>query len=208
MRRIFLSCLAMIITAALLATAGMAQSGRRQKKAESQPPVQGVNQPDARTQPEPDPAPQESREEKKGPGIMVMTGMTDAMVPLYLTDTASQGCISEMRRMLRAAHDIREARNQTRSEAIKAAKEDSDYYVLLIELELDQFGTSMMGVNLRYTIFEPKTAKVVGAGNGFPTQPSNGSPIPPIGASRQQVYLDWAGRDVAYQVVKRLGWVM
>ncbi len=197
----------MAMTMTSLLTAGAAaQSGRKQKRAETQPPVQGVNQPEARTQPEPEPVPEESREQKKGPGIMIMTGMTDAMIPLYFTDTASRGCVSELQRILRQAHDVREARNQTRSDAIKAAKEDPDYYIVLLELELDQFGTSMMGVNLRYTIFEPKTAKVLGVGNGFPTQPSSGSPIPPIGASRQQVYLDWAGRDVAYQVVKRLGW--
>jgi hypothetical protein len=205
-----LICLFTLIS--LTAPCVPAQSGRRQKKAEPQPAVQGVNQPETRTQPEPVATADQPREKEKGPGILIMTGMTDAMIPLYFADTARQGCISELRNLLQGlqglqgGHDIREARNQSRSEAIKAARDDDQYYVLWLEVEIDQMGTSMMGVDLRYTIFEPKTAKVVGIGSGYPSQPSSGSSMPPIGASRQQVYLDWAGRDVARQVVKRLGW--
>lgn len=195
-----------IFLAALLSIPGPGQSGRRQKRAETQPPVQGVNQPEARTQPEPVVPPEAERPKEQGPGILVMTGMTDAMVPMFFADIARQGAITEFRQILQAAHDIREARNQNRSDAIRAAKDDDKYYVLWLEVELDRMGTSMMGVDLRYTIYEPKTARVVGVGSGFPTQPSSGTGIPPIGASRQQVYLDWAGRDVARQVVKRLGW--
>jgi hypothetical protein len=195
-----------VLLTAILSITSLSQSGRRQKRAESQPPVQGVNQPEARTQPEPTSAPEEERQKEQGPGVIIMTGMPDAMVPIFFADIARQGCLNELRTILRGAHDIREARNQNRTDAIKAAKEDDKYYVLWLEIEFDQFGNSMMGVDLRYTIYEPKTAKVAGVGNGFPTQPSSGSPIPPLGASRQQVYLDWAARDVARQVVKRLGW--
>lgn len=201
----------LVITTVLLLTAilsitSLSQSGRRQKRAESQPPVQGVNQPEARTQPEPTSAPEEERQKRQGPGILVMTGMPEAMVPIFFADIARQGAISEFRNILHGDHDIREARNQSRGEAIKAAKEDDKYYVLWLEVELDQMGSSMMGVDLRYTIYEPQTARVAGIGSGFPTQPSSGSSIPPLGASRQQVYLDWAARDAARQVVKRLGW--
>ena len=58
---------------------------------------------------------------------------------------------------------------------------------------------------MRYTLFEPKTAKIIGTGIGYPQQPRGGS-LPPIGASRYQVLLEWMGRDVAQQVLKRLGW--
>lgn len=195
-----------ILLSVLLTLSAPGQSGRRQKRAESQPPVQGVNQPEARTQPEPTSAPEEERQKRQGPGILVMTGMPEAMVPIFFADIARQGAISEFRNILHGDHDIREARNQSRGEAIKAAKEDDKYYVLWLEVELDQMGSSMMGVDLRYTIYEPQTARVAGIGSGFPTQPSSGSSIPPLGASRQQVYLDWAARDAARQVVKRLGW--
>lgn len=196
----------LIFLAALLSIPSLGQSGRRQKRAENQPPVQGVNQPEARTQPEPTSAPAEERQKEEGPGIIVMTGMPGAMIPIFFADIARQGCINEFRTILRTAHDIRESRNQSRSEAIKAAKENDKYYVLWLDVDVDQMGTSMMGVDLRYTIYEPKTAKVAGIGSGFPTQPSSGSSMPPLGASRQQVYLDWAARDVARQVIKRLGW--
>jgi hypothetical protein len=65
-------------------------------------------------------------------------------------------------------------------------------------------GASNTGVDLRYTVFEPKTGKVVGTGSGYPSQPSGRMPVPPIGASRDQIYLEWMGRDVARQVMKRL----
>lgn len=196
----------LLLLVTLLPAAGAAQSGRRQKRAENQPPVQGVNQPEARTRPEQVSPSEEERPKEQGPGIVVMSGMPDAMVPIFFADIVRQGCISELRGILKAAHDIREARNQNRTDAIKAAREDDKYFVLWLEVELDQMGVSMTGVDLRYTIYEPKTARVAGVGTGFPTQPSSGSSIPPIGASRQQVLLDWAARDVARQVVKRLGW--
>ncbi|MFN7828632.1 MAG: hypothetical protein ACK5RR_11750, partial [Acidobacteriota bacterium] len=59
----------LIFLAALLSISGPGQSGRRQKRAESQPPVQGVNQPEARTQPEPTITPEEERPKEQGPGI-------------------------------------------------------------------------------------------------------------------------------------------
>lgn len=198
-----LTLLALVV---LLPPVSVAQSGRRQKRAETQPPVQGINQPEARTRPEEVSPSEEERPKEQGPGIVIMTGMPDAMVPIFFADIVRQGCISEMRGILKAAHDIREVRNQNRTDAIKAAREDDKYYVLWLDVELDQMGVSMMGVDLRYTIYEPKTARVAGVGTGFPTQPSSGSSIPPIGASRQQVLLDWAARDVARQVIKRLGW--
>ncbi|MFN7624773.1 MAG: hypothetical protein ACK5RS_16680 [Acidobacteriota bacterium] len=196
----------LIFLAARLSISVPGQSGRRQKRAESQPPVQGVNQPEARTPPEPTITPEEERPKEQGPGIIVMTGMPDAMVPIFFADIARQGCINEFRTILRGAHDIREARNQNRTDAIKVAREEDKYYVLWLEIEFDRLGTSMMGVDLRYTIYEPQTAKVAGVGNGFPVQPTSGSPVPPLGASRQQMLIDWAARDVARQVVKRLGW--
>jgi hypothetical protein len=72
-----------------------------------------------------------------------------------------------------------------------------------MDLEPDRFGNG--NVDLRYTIFEPKTGKVAGMGSGYPVQPTTRIPVPPIGASRDQIYIDWAGRDVARQVMKKLG---
>jgi hypothetical protein len=190
----------------LITITGFGQSGRRQKRVEAEPPIQGVNRPETRTQTDPDPEVAEETPRQKGPGLLLMTGTPDVMIPLFLADAVAQGCVAELRALLKTDHDLREERNQNRSDAIKAAKTEENYFVLLLELEFDRLGTSRTGVEVRYTLFEPKTAKVVGSGMGFPTQPGGVTSAPPIGANRQQVLLDWVGRDVARQAVRRLGW--
>ncbi|MDQ3012715.1 MAG: hypothetical protein M3X11_18650 [Acidobacteriota bacterium] len=181
----------------------LAQSGRKQKKAENQPPPQGINQPETRTVAEPEIAPDKPKEKEKGPGIMVSTAMPDMEVPMYYADAAREGCFNELRRELKAI-ELRQERNQHRSDAIKAAKGEDGAYVVYIELTYDRMGAgSMNGLDLRYTIFEAKTSKVLGTGSGYPRQPNTGG-APPMGASRDQVYIDWAGRDIAQQVIKRL----
>jgi hypothetical protein len=187
----------------LLGASALAQSGRKQKKAENQPPPQGVNQPETRTVAEPEVTPDKPKEKVKGPAILVSTAMTDIEIPMYYADTAREGCFNELRRELKAI-ELRQERNQNRSDAIKSAKEDERTYVVFIELTYDRMGAgSMNGLDMRYTIFEPKTAKVLGTGSGYPRQPG-GLGAPPLGGSRDQVYVDWAGRDVAQQVIKRL----
>lgn len=194
---------ATVFVCVLMAVAAAGQSGRKQKKAETQPPVQGVNQPEARTVPEPEIAPEKPKDKDSGKMILVSSNMPDLEIPMFYADTARQGCVSEFRNQLKGL-PVREERNQNRSDAIKSAKDDDKTYVVWIELLFDRMGAgSMNGLDLRYTIFEPKTGKVLGIGSGFPTQPG-GLSAPPIGASRDQMYVDWAGRDIARQVIKRL----
>lgn len=190
----------------MLATLASAQSGRKQKKAEPQPPVQGVNQPEARTVPEPEVEPEKPKEKDLGRSVIVSTAMADIGISSYYPDASRRGCIQELREILRTIQ-ISEDRDQHRSDAIKAAKNDDKTYVVWMEFEVDRMGTSSYGFELRYTVFEPKTAKVVATGYGYPQQPSGPLSLPPIGGSRSEIYADWAGRDVARQVVKRLGWV-
>jgi hypothetical protein len=179
------------------------QSGRK-KKTERLPPVQGVNQPDARVEPAPQVAPEKPAEKEPERTIMVASAMPDLNLPIFYADIARDGCLKELRTL--KSVNLREGSNQTRSDAIKVAK-DTGAYVVFMELEPDQLGGTMSNVDLRYTIFEPKTAKVAGTGSGYPSQPSGGLPLPPVGASREQVYLDLMGRDVARQVMKRLNLV-
>src|SRR5204863_8860070 len=96
-------------------------------------------------------------------------------ISLYLADISREGCIRELREV--PTLEIREERNQTRSDAIKAAKADDQTNVVLIELRADNMSSA--GFDLRYTIFEPKTAKVIGTGSGYPVQPNTGSSAPP-----------------------------
>jgi hypothetical protein len=177
------------------------QSGRKQKKGSNEPPVQGVNQPDARVTPEPEAPPDQPKEKPKGAAVMVSTEMAGFDIPLYYPDIARQGCLNELRQIAQDL-DLSESKNQSRGEAINAAKSDDRRYVVWMQFEIDRMGTSTGGFNLKYTIFEPKTSKVLGIGEGVPMQPNR--PTTPIGASRSEVLAEWAGRDVAHQIVKRL----
>ncbi|MGE0104835.1 MAG: hypothetical protein AB7H86_21605 [Blastocatellales bacterium] len=180
------------------------QSGRKQKKTPPQPPVQGVNQPEARVQPDPTIEPEKEEEKAPQRTIMVLSSMPDVQIPIFYADAARRGCLSELRDAMKSV-DLREDRNSNRSDAIKLAKDDDSTWVLLLDLELDRLGTSRIGVEVRYSMFEPKTAKVIASGIGYPVQPNTGTPMPPVGASWDQVYLDWMGRDVARQVMRRMG---
>jgi hypothetical protein len=195
-----------LLTLAAFATLTSGQSGRKQKKADPQPPIQGVNQPEARTAPEPEVSPDKPKEKEPGRSVMVSTAMADIGISSFYPDAARRGCVEEFRSVMRTIQ-ISEESNQHRSDAIKVAKE-SDRHVVWMEFQVDQMGTSNAGFELRYTVFEPKTAKVVGTGSGIPQQPAGPISLPPIGGARADVYADWAGRDVARQVMKRLGWVM
>lgn len=204
LKPVFIMSICLIAIAAFaISTSG--QSGRKQKKAPPQPPVQGVNQPEARTAPEPEVSPDKPKEKEQQRAVMVSTAMADIGISSYYPDTSRRGCMEEFRRVMRAI-EIREGRDQHRSDAIKVAKESDQTYVVWMEFQVDQMGTSNYGFELRYTVFEPKTAKVVGSGYGNPQQPAGPISLPPIGSARTDVYAEWAGRDVARQVMKRLGW--
>jgi hypothetical protein len=196
-----------LFTLAAIASITSGQSGRKQKKADPQPPIQGVNQPEARTVPEPEVTPDKPKEKDPGRSVVVATAMADIGISSFYPDAARRGCIEEFRQVMRTIQ-ISEERNQHRGDAIKTAKESDRTYVLWMEFEVDRMGTSRYGFELRYTVFEPKTSKVVSSGFGYPQQPTGPLSLPPIGAGSADVYADWAGRDVARQVMKRLGWVM
>ncbi|HQR35226.1 MAG TPA: hypothetical protein PLK30_20980 [Blastocatellia bacterium] len=187
----------------VLGVVAAGQSGRKQKKADPQPVVQGVNNPDARTVPEPEVVPEKPKEVEKGKAVMVSSAMTDIEIPGFYADTAREACLNELRREVKTIQ-LSSERNQHRSDAMKAAK-DGDTFVVWIELLYDRMGAgSMNGLDMRFTVFEPKTGKSIAFGSGYPRQPG-GMSSPPLGASRDQVYVDWAGRDIAQQVIKRLG---
>ena len=100
---------------------------------------------------------------------------------------------------------ISEERDQHRGDAIKAAKE-GERYVVWMEFQVDQMRTSNYGFELRYTVFEPKTAKVVGSGYGVPQR------LPARSRCRRWLRQDGrlrrlGRRDVARQVMKtRMGY--
>lgn len=199
---------AALIFCVALGTLAIAQSGRKQKKADPAPPVQGVNQPELRTQPEPEVEPEKEKEKDKKPQrfLMIATEMPDIGISTYYPDMARRGCIEEIRDHLKNV-GVREASNQTRSDALKTAKDSDDTYVIWMQFEVDRMSSSSRGgFELRYTILEPKTGKSIGNGYGYPQQPQSRVPLPPMGTNRPEILADWAGRDVARQAIRRLGW--
>ena len=184
----------------LFGTLSFAQSGRKQKRPEAQPPVQGINQPDARVAPEPtvEVAP---KPKDVGPGVIVASELTDIGMSNVYTDAARQGCIAE----LRAAHvvDLQEARDQNRAEATKKAKE-AEVFVLLLELRVDSMSSSSgrYSFELRYALFEPKTGKVINNGAGYPTSPDMRSPSPPNSYDYEQRQVELMGRDAGRKALK------
>lgn len=190
----------------LLVSSGFAQSGRKQKKADPLPPVQGVNQPEARTQQESTVAPEDndkSKAEELKTRFQVMSEMGDIGIPSYFSDTIRAACAHELKRQVRGLPASDSGGNKNRKDAMDVAKNNDNVYVVLFDLQIDRMGTTSNGLELRYTVFEPKTGKQVIFGTGMPVPP-NGTPQPPIGATRDQVQLEWAARDAAQQIVSRL----
>src|SRR5262245_20440505 len=142
-----------LFTLAAFATLTSGQSGRKQKKSDPQPPIQGVNQPEARTVPEPEVSPDKPKEKEPGRLVMVSTAIADIGLSSFYPDTARRGCIEEFRSVMRTIQ-ISEERDQHRGDAVKTAKE-SDRYVVWMEFQTDQMGRSNYGFELRYTVFEP-----------------------------------------------------
>ena len=199
--RFFKPYLVVCLSLVMLAGLASAQSGRKQKKPEPQPPIQGVNQPDARVAPEPEaeeaPKPKDSR-----PGVLIISEMTDLSIPMYLADIAREACIAELREA--RVPNVEGAKNQNRSDAIKAAK-DGDMYVVHLELQPSSMGSSQrVEFDLRYTLLEPKTAKVINSGAGYASQ-SNRVPVPQGGGlGYEQRQIELQGRDAGRKVLKFL----
>lgn len=195
MRQHCLLPLVAILLSLSCASLTAAQSGRKQKRAEPTPPVQGVNQPETRTVQETTVAPDENAKskEKIKTSLIVMSNLTDIGVPMYYADTARASCAQELQRLASSARASDGGSNKNRSDAMKTAKENEDTYVILLELVFDQMSSSMNGLDLRFSVFEPKTGKQIMFGSGMPVQP-NGSSVPPMGMNRDQIMLDWASQ--------------
>jgi hypothetical protein len=178
------------------------QSGRKQKKSTPEPPVQGVSQPQTTEKAEPEPA---AKSKEKGTAILVATAMPEIGISVTMTHIAREACISELRRI--PTLEVREARDQNRVDAINAAKRDDRTAVVFMEFRTQAFASSSPSqweLELLYTLFEPKTGKVIGSGVGYPVTPNDRLPAPPIGVRREERLVELAAREVARQVLKKL----
>jgi hypothetical protein len=190
-----------LLIVAVFAGFASAQSGRKQKKPEQQPPVQGVNQPDARVAPEPEAEDAPKPKNDTRPGVLISSELADLSMPMYLADIAREACIAELREA--RFPNVEGAKNQNRSDAIKAAKDG--IYVVHLELQPSTMSSSQrVEFDLRYTLLEPKTAKVINSGAGYASQ-SNRVPIPQGGGlGYEQRQIELQGRDAGRKVLKFL----
>jgi hypothetical protein len=136
---------------------------------------------------------QEKEKEKaraSAKGIILGTDWADMNVSMGMADYVRRACHSELTRIVRGL-EIRNTGNMSRSDAIKMAKDEDRFYVVAIEFQT--FGSQY---EVRYTIYEPKTAKPIGLGSA------------PIFADNTGRISYWsferAGRDIAQQLVRRL----
>jgi len=180
-----------------------AQSGRKQKKTENQPPPQGVNQPETRVIPEPTGVSDNQQKSKeKQISVMVASDLVDAFSSGYYIDYARQGCIAQLRDESRTL-DIREARDTNRAQAAKRAKED-EVFVIHLELRSNgmQSSSASSSFDLMFTVYQPKTGKIAGSGSGYPGQGGARMPIPAGGYGYDQRALELMGRDAANKALK------
>ncbi|MFN7926826.1 MAG: hypothetical protein U0Y68_02580 [Blastocatellia bacterium] len=188
----------LLLSLVLCATAAVAQSGRKQKKAPDLPPVQGVPVPSKTPEPPqpdvPEPDPEKEKEKEKAranaKGIILGTDWADMNVSMGMADYVRRACRSELLRAMRTL-EVRDTGNMSRSDAIKTAKDEERFYVVCLEFQT--FGSSY---EVRYTIYEPKTAKSLGLGS---------APIYADSTGRMSYYsFERAGRDIARQLLNRL----
>jgi hypothetical protein len=218
------SCWLVLIALLLgLSVVASAQSGRKQKKTVSEPPPQGVKMPESKSDPvagssdstgdksgghsDSDQAAKDEADEKeraRRPAYYVGISNLDAFsnIPLAYLRFPLDGCVRELRRGY--SREVTDNINMTRSEAIEAAKRDERTYVVYLELDARSSNQGGSGnVEVRFYLYEPKTAKVIASGFGYPQMNAGRVPLP-IGTSRLDVQMELMGRDVARQVLERV----
>lgn len=194
-----LTCLIVIL---LCAIAAHAQSGRRQTK---RPPAAPVPTPT----PEPTPTP---KTEDKEPELAIFVGADRdhnyGAVPWRFYDAALSGCAERLRQKSGAAVDV--AQNSvSRGDAVKKAKSSDNTYVILIILTLDAMARSYDDLQLHFTVFAPKTSKVVTTGIEY----LNGNRAGPVvvgrtgrlpGAVYREQVIRLAGEEAADRSLKAI----
>jgi len=189
---------------ALLAINAPAQSGRKQPKAPPSAPV---------PTPTPEPTPEPKAQEKKSElGFIIAseryTGLES--YPFSYYDAVMAGCAGRLRSVSSATVDVAQS-DMGRGDAVKKAKAETSTYVVLIKLKLDEMtARSYDDLEVEFTLFAPKTGKVVIFGTAY----QNANRAGPIitrpnsrgssGAMYREQLLKRAGEDAAERILKAL----
>jgi hypothetical protein len=179
-----------------------AQSGRRQPKP---PPAAPVPTPT----PEPTPEPKKQQKEPDFGFIVAADRFTTyENYPLSYYDAAMRGCADRLRSGSSARVDVAQS-NMSRGEAIKKAKGETNTYVVLMKLVLDELARSYDDMEVEFVVFRPQTAKVATSGRSYLNVNRKGPIIVgptrgPTGALYREQLLKQAGEDAAERILKAL----
>jgi hypothetical protein len=200
--RVLLFCL-LVVAACAISAHG--QSGRRQPKA---PPAAPVPTPT----PEPTPTPKKEKSDSDL-GFIIGADNSNAfeVFPLTYYDAAMRGCADRLRSGSSGVVTVSQS-NMNRGEAIKKAKaETGNTYVILIRLVLDQiYAKSYDDLEVDFTVFAPKTGKVVVFGKSYQNVNRKGPIIVgptsrgSSGALYREQLLKHAGEDAANRILKAM----
>lgn len=200
--RILLFCL---LAVAACAISAHAQSGRRQQKP---PPAAPVPTPT----PEPTPEPKKEKEPSEL-GFIIASDNSSAfeVLPLSYYDAAMRGCADRLRSGSSASVTVSQG-DMNRGEAIKKAKgETTNTYVVLIKLVLDRmYAKSYDALEVDFTVFAPKTGKVVVFGRSYQNVNRKGPIVVgptsrgSSGALYREQLLRFAGEDAASRILKAM----
>jgi len=190
-----------LLLVAACATLVQAQSGRRQPKA---PPAAPVPTPT----PEPSPSPKTQKEPEFGFLVGIDRFGTFDSFPLGYYDIPLRGCADRLRSGSSARVDVAQS-NMNRGEAIKKAKAESNTYVVLLRLLIDEMtARSYDDLELDFVVFAPQTGKVVTSGKAYLNARRTGPIIVgPTGrgsALYREQMLRRAGEDAADRILKAL----
>lgn len=184
------------------ATVNYAQSGRRSSGAPTTTPsVSGPKTIEKK------PAPT--------PRLMLLVGIEDrntfSNIPYYLSDTVLDNCV---RRLGDAADVIATpvARGMTRADAIRRAKAEKEIYVVWLELASEfensskQSKTGPDELYVRYTIFEPVTAKIRQSGRTHQQiyKTGRGGVSAPTASKNSPLYSEYALKQAAREAAERV----
>ena len=194
-----------VLVLILLVSGGEAngQSGRR---AQTQPAAPSISGPKRTTG-------TESAPEQK---VSLFVGVEDrnafSNIPYYLSDTVLDSCVGRLRETPGVSVGA-SGRGLARADAARRAKAEKETYVVWLQLESElsssgkQSGKSRSGdLYLRYTIFEPVTARIKAEGRTHQQiyRTGRGGVLGPTSSRNTPTYSEYALKQAAREAAQRV----
>jgi hypothetical protein len=151
----------------------------------------------------------------KAPKLQLLVGVESrnpfVNVPYYLSDTVLDNCV---RRLNESAEINARAsgRSMTRAESISRAKAEKEAYVIFLQIESDIADSGKQAKNgpdelyVRYTIFEPATARIKQWGRTHQQiyKVGGGGVSAPTSSKNSPLYSEYALKQAAKEAAERV----